>query len=70
MKVTLDPERCVGAGHCVLSAPDVFDQDDGDGVVLLLDPEPAASLADAAHEAADLCPARAIFIAASDGRTT
>ncbi|MEU6892338.1 ferredoxin [Streptomyces sp. NPDC046557] len=69
MKVTLDPERCVGAGHCVLSAPEVFDQDESDGVVLLLDPEPAASLADAVHEAADLCPARAILVAGPDGLT-
>lgn len=68
MKVTLDPERCVGAGHCVLSAPEVFDQDEHDGVVLLLDPEPADHLAGAVHEAADLCPARAILVAGSDGR--
>ncbi|MFD0268799.1 ferredoxin [Streptomyces sp. NPDC127106] len=67
MKVTLDPERCVGAGHCVLSAPEVFDQDDSDGVVLLLDPEPGEDLAAAVHEAADLCPARAILVAAADG---
>ncbi|MEW2418266.1 ferredoxin [Streptomyces sp. NPDC046866] len=68
MKVTLDTERCVGAGHCVLSAPQVFDQDEGDGVVLLLDPEPAEALAGAVHEAADLCPAQAILVSGPDGR--
>ncbi|MGW7434606.1 ferredoxin [Streptomyces sp. NPDC054849] len=68
MKVTLDPERCVGAGHCVLSAATVFDQDETDGIVLLLDPEPAEHLAAAVHEAADLCPARAILVTGADGR--
>ncbi|MFE2293875.1 ferredoxin [Streptomyces sp. NPDC059452] len=67
MKVTLETGRCVGAGHCVLSAPEVFDQDDTDGIVLLLDPAPAEALADAVHEAADLCPARAILVAPADG---
>ncbi|WP_327738763.1 ferredoxin [Streptomyces nojiriensis] len=68
MKVTLEPERCVGAGHCVLSAGTVFDQDEADGVVLLLDPEPAEDLADAVLEAADLCPAQAILVTGADGR--
>ncbi|OKK16054.1 hypothetical protein AMK16_25325 [Streptomyces sp. CB00455] len=67
MKVTLEPERCVGAGHCVLSAPQVFDQDETDGVVLLLDADPDAALADAVHEAADLCPAQAILVGPADG---
>ncbi|MGW7410516.1 ferredoxin [Streptomyces sp. NPDC054833] len=67
MKITLEPERCVGAGHCVLSAPEVFDQNESDGVVVLLDTEPAAALADAVHEAADLCPARAILVGGEDG---
>ncbi|MFE8944777.1 ferredoxin [Streptomyces sp. NPDC007856] len=67
MKITLEPERCVGAGHCVLSAPEVFDQDEADGIVVLLDTEPGAALTDAVHEAADLCPARAILVDAEDG---
>lgn len=67
MKITLEPERCVGAGHCVLSAPEVFDQDETDGIVVLLDTEPSTALADAVHEAADLCPARAILVDGEDG---
>ncbi|MGP4086253.1 ferredoxin [Streptomyces sp. KR55] len=62
MQVSLLPEQCVGAGHCVLSAPDVFGQSEDDGVVLLLDATPHAHLANAVHEAADLCPARAILV--------
>ncbi|MFE7275165.1 ferredoxin [Streptomyces sp. NPDC057623] len=67
VKITLEPERCVGAGHCVLSAPEVFDQDETDGIVVLLAPAPNAALADAVHEAADLCPARAILVDGGDG---
>ncbi len=37
MKVTVDKDKCCGAGTCVLVAPDVFDQRDDDGVVVLLD---------------------------------
>ena len=37
MKVTVDEDKCCGAGTCVLLAPDVFDQRDEDGIVVLLD---------------------------------
>ena len=37
MKVTIDEEKCCGAGTCVMVAPEVFDQRDEDGVVILLD---------------------------------
>ncbi|MBE9373743.1 ferredoxin [Saccharopolyspora sp. HNM0983] len=62
MKVTVDEDICCGAGTCVMSAPDVFDQRDEDGVVILLDPAPAAELHDAVREAASMCPARAIAV--------
>ncbi|WP_405861126.1 ferredoxin [Streptomyces sp. NBC_00090] len=35
MRITADTHRCLGAGQCVLSDPDRFDQSD-DGTVLLL----------------------------------
>ncbi|MEV5505570.1 ferredoxin [Streptomyces orinoci] len=60
MKVSLDQELCVGAGLCVLSAPEVFDQDESSGVVTLLQENPDPALEPAVAEAADLCPARAI----------
>ena len=28
MRVIVDKELCIGAGQCVVTAPDVFDQDD------------------------------------------
>lgn len=36
LRVSIDQSVCVGAGLCVLSASDVFDQRDEDGVVKLL----------------------------------
>ena len=60
-KVRVNPSKCIGAGQCVLSAPAVFDQDD-DGLVVLLDPEPPPAQHAAARKAADLCPARVISI--------
>jgi ferredoxin len=62
MKVTIDMDRCVAAGQCVLAAPDVFDQRDEDGVVVLLNPSPPAESADAVRTAAALCPALAITV--------
>ncbi|EID52346.1 ferredoxin [Saccharomonospora xinjiangensis] len=60
--VHADREVCTGSGKCVLIAPEIFDQDD-DGLVLLLDPEPDPRLHDAAKEAVALCPVRALRIA-------
>ena len=59
--VRVDADRCIGAGHCVLRAPRVFDQRD-DGIVVLLDATPPGELHAAARKAADLCPAEAITI--------
>ena len=33
MKVSVDRDKCVASGQCVLAAADVFDQRDDDGVV-------------------------------------
>jgi ferredoxin len=63
MKLSIDPDKCVSAGQCVLSAPDVFDQGEDDGVVILLIENPSQERADAVREAASLCPARAIHLA-------
>ncbi|MFF3671905.1 ferredoxin [Microtetraspora malaysiensis] len=60
MKVTVDEDKCCGAGQCVLLAPEVFDQRDDDGIVTLLDPEPGADRHAAVREAAAVCPASAI----------
>lgn len=63
MKVTVATEKCVAAGQCVLLAPQVFDQREEDGVVVLLDETPGPELHDAVRESAMVCPAAAIHVA-------
>jgi ferredoxin len=46
----------------VYVAPEVFSQDDDDGIVILLTEQPAASLGEAVAEAARQCPSMAIRI--------
>ncbi|WP_329552052.1 ferredoxin [Streptomyces sp. NBC_00696] len=62
MKVVVDEDKCVAAGQCVAAAMDVFDQRDEDGIVVLLDQNPPAELADDVRNAAAVCPALAIRI--------
>ncbi|HZQ78521.1 MAG TPA: ferredoxin [Acidimicrobiia bacterium] len=62
MRITVKVERCCGAGQCVLSAPDVFDQNDDDGRVVVLVAEPAADRHADVRQAVKLCPARAIVL--------
>ena len=62
MNVTVDQDKCVGSGQCVLLAPDVFDQRDEDGVVVLLNATPPAEVADGVESAAASCPAQAIRV--------
>ncbi|KPI27748.1 ferredoxin [Streptomyces sp. NPDC054950] len=60
MKVVVDEEKCVAAGQCVAAAMDVFDQREDDGIVVLLDENPPAELAEDVRNAAAVCPALAI----------
>jgi ferredoxin len=62
MKVTVDQDKCVSSGQCVLNASEVFDQRDDDGVVILLTDDPSPDQADNARKAAAACPALAIDI--------
>lgn len=62
MKVSVDEDACCGAGQCVMLAPDVFDQRDDDGIVVLLDEQPDESLHSTIREAAGMCPTAAIQV--------
>ena len=62
MKVIVDQDKCVASGQCVLTAPDVFDQRDEDGIVVLLTDDPPADRADDVRQAAAVCPALAILV--------
>jgi ferredoxin len=62
VRVTADRDVCIGAGMCVLAAPDVFDQSD-DGLVEVLVAAPGAAEADAVRDAVKLCPSGALRLA-------
>lgn len=63
MKVSVDRASCASSGNCVMAAPDVFDQSEEDGTVVLLNPEPAGDLNADVRNAVEGCPARAIALA-------
>ncbi|MDI3403326.1 ferredoxin [Streptomyces sp. B-S-A6] len=65
MQVTVDEDKCCGAGQCALLAPTVFDQRDDDGTVVLLNAAPDRSEHTAVQQAADRCPSAAIRVSRS-----
>jgi ferredoxin len=60
--VSTRTDVCVGCGQCALAVPEVFDQDQRDGTVILLAPTPPADLHDRVRQAADNCPVEAISV--------
>jgi ferredoxin len=62
MKVTVDQDICASSGNCVMNAPELFDQREEDGVVVLLNANPSAEQAEGARRAAAACPALAIYL--------
>ncbi|ADD41339.1 ferredoxin [Stackebrandtia nassauensis] len=62
MRISVDTERCVAAGTCVLAAAEVFDQRDEDGIVVLLDESPPERLRAEVEDAVTVCPAAAITL--------
>jgi ferredoxin len=62
MKILADLDTCIGAGVCVLTSPEVFDQDPDDGRVRLLVELVPAELEREVREAVELCPSAALSI--------
>ncbi|MFJ9950113.1 ferredoxin [Kitasatospora sp. NPDC091207] len=63
MQVSIDQDRCCSSGQCVVTAPDVFEQDDRDGLVRIrLAVLPHVRHADV-RLASELCPGGAITVA-------
>ncbi len=62
LRVTIDESVCVGAGLCVLSTSEVFDQRDEDGVVKLLQEYPDDAFYEKVLGAARKCPSKAIKV--------
>ena len=59
MKIEADRDACIGAGMCVMTAEEVFDQGD-DGIVVVLEVEVPAEHAAAAARAVASCPSGAL----------
>ncbi|MFF4035406.1 ferredoxin [Streptomyces sviceus] len=62
MLITTDTEACVGSGQCALVVPEVFDQDDAEGTVVLVDAAPSEEFHHDVREAVSRCPVRAIAV--------
>jgi len=62
MRVTVEPRKCIAAGMCVANAPEVFDQDEDNGIVVLLDEQPRAEQEEDVRSAAEACPAQVISL--------
>ncbi|MFI7601811.1 ferredoxin [Actinoplanes sp. NPDC049681] len=60
-RVRADRDVCIGAGNCVMTLPQVFDQDD-DGVVVVLDPQAPDQPEELLRRAATMCPSGAITV--------
>jgi ferredoxin len=61
MQVTINRQACVGYASCMMIAPEVFDVDDDDLVVLLSD-NPDEAMRDKVEHAARSCPKKAITV--------
>ncbi|MEU7566064.1 ferredoxin [Streptomyces fradiae] len=59
MRISIDHDRCMGAGQCALAAPAVFTHDEDGFSALLPGHDPADPMV---REAARACPVRAIAL--------
>jgi ferredoxin len=62
MKIIVDTSRCVGAGQCVLTEPELFDQSEDDGTIIVLNETPEGELVEKAREAVHVCPSQALSL--------
>ncbi len=62
IRIRVNPQVCVGAGQCVRTVPEVFDQRDSDGIVVLLASTAPDERLTYLQKAVKLCPSQAISI--------
>jgi ferredoxin len=62
IRIVIDRGRCIGSGQCLYAEPAVFDQDEDDGIVILLDEQPGPEFYDNVRHAARTCPGQAIQV--------
>lgn len=65
MLVKANAETCTVSSLCVYKAPEVFDQDD-EGHVVLLNPEPSEDQHAGVRDAVRSCPTRSLSIESED----
>ncbi|QBS39342.1 ferredoxin [Nocardia sp. CS682] len=61
MRIIADQDRCIGAGHCLRAAPDIFDSGD-DGRVVVAEPEPDPARVETVRRVVRLCPNAALAL--------
>ncbi|MFC9969622.1 ferredoxin [Spirillospora sp. NPDC127200] len=62
-RLEADRTACRGAAQCVFNAPELFDQDEAEGLVVVLRPDPGPAELPQARRAVAACPNRAIALA-------
>ncbi|NMH98173.1 ferredoxin [Pseudonocardia acidicola] len=62
MRIVADTGRCVGAGQCVLTAPDIFDQDEDEGTVVLRTAQVSGDALERVRQAVHICPSQALSL--------
>lgn len=62
MRITADTEVCVGAGMCALTLPDVFEQDEDEGTVVLRVHQPPPAWEASVRHVVGLCPSGALAL--------
>jgi ferredoxin len=67
MRITVDRDLCVGAGQCVLSAPETFELSEMDGLVVLRSAPSGHDVPGNLREAVRQCPSGALSLAEATG---
>ena len=62
IRVIIDETRCIGSGNCLYNEPAVFDQNEDDGMAILLNEHPGPELLDTVRQAVLTCPGQAISL--------
>lgn len=66
VRILGDRDVCVGAGMCALTAPDLFEQDEEDGLVVVKSSVLDDQALELARKTLDLCPSGALSIQEDD----
>lgn len=66
MRIVAEHDHCLGAGQCALYAPEVFDQSDEDGTIVVLTESPPGNLHETVRQAARMCPNQVISLHGHD----